>query len=128
MNSFRKLVLGVVLFLVLSSVAAFAVDFKDLNRCMWTWSSLEAVLSEAAHAHSGGYMPAVDPKEASEIIADMQQRIDRIIAEIKTPEDMAAARKLANEFVDMRDKEEEVGRAVNRLLDRQEKYLQAHKD
>ncbi|MFZ2959547.1 MAG: hypothetical protein WA705_21885 [Candidatus Ozemobacteraceae bacterium] len=128
MNIFKKLVLVTVLFFLLTSVSAFADNFKDMNRFMWTWSSLEAVVCEAAHAHSGNYVPVVDLDEAYATIEDMQNRISKIIAEIKTPEEMSAARKLADEFVKMQDKEEEVGRAVNKLLDRQEKFLQAHKE
>lgn len=112
--------------LFLTAISASAANLQEMRQQMWTWSQLEAVIHEATHSPFPGSVPAVDPKEAYECIDQAQKRIAAIIASIATAEELAHARAMAREFIDMGDKEEDVGHAVNRLLDRQEKFMQAH--
>lgn len=125
-----KLVVFAVVFLLALASSAFALDTVTLRQQMWTWSSLEAVISESTHmgGEFGPTPPVVDIKEAWQCIEDARARICKIVADIRTAEEMAEARKVADEFVSMLDKEEEVGRSLHRLLDMQEKYLKVHRD
>lgn len=125
-KSTKLVVLAVVLLLAVAS-SAFALDKVALNQQMWTWSSLEAVLSESSHNY-GGHPPVIDPKEAELGIEEAKAKICKMVSGIETKEELLEARKIANEFVSMQDKEEEVGLALNKLLDAQEKYLKAHHD
>lgn len=125
-RSTKLVVLAVVLLLTMAS-SAFALDKVTLNQQMWTWSSLEAVLSESSH-YNGSNPPVIDPKEAEQCIEDAKAKISKIVADIATVEELAEARTIANDFVNMMDKEEEVGIALNKMLDMQEKYLKAHRD
>ncbi|MBF0409076.1 MAG: hypothetical protein HQM10_17135 [Candidatus Riflebacteria bacterium] len=118
MKNLKNLVLFTVLFIVLSVVSAFADGVKDMSKYMWTWSTMETVLHEVN--------PSVPPVEAENLIIDSMNRLNKIIAAIATLEDLIPARKIANEFLSMGGFEEEVGAAVNRMIDRQEKFLQAH--
>ncbi len=117
------LVFAVVLLLAVAS-SAFALDVKELRQQMWTWSSLEAVLNESTHM--GGSV--ISPVEAENCINEARAKISKMVADIKTAEELAQGREVANEFVSMHDHEEEVGIALNKLLDMQEKYLKAHQE
>ncbi|MDD3148742.1 MAG: hypothetical protein PHD82_15715 [Candidatus Riflebacteria bacterium] len=125
----KMMVFAVVCLLAMAS-AAFALNVAELRQQMWTWSSLEAVLHEATHMHGGpdglGAMPVLSPQEADKCIAEARNKISKMVADIKTAEEMTKARAVATEFVDMQGFEEEVGRSLHKLLDLQEKYLKAH--
>lgn len=126
MKSLHRHLLCSLIALLLCSTAAFAANIAEMRQQMWTWSQLEAVVFEATHTCNPDYMPVVDLKEAYELIDQAQKSISKNIASITTANELAQARALAREFIEMGDKEEEVGIAVNRLLDQQEKFLQAH--
>ena len=124
-RSTKSVVFVVVLLLTVAS-SAFALDVKALNQQMWTWSQLESVLQSASHG--GSYPPVVEPQEAMRCIEEAKAKICKMVADIATAEELSQAREKANEFVSMGDYEEEVGIALNKLLDRQEKYLNAHRE
>lgn len=119
MTGSRKLMMVVLSFLMLSAVSVFAGTIQDLSKHLWAWSTMEEVLDET--------MPPISPKEAEETILKAQAEISIIIAGIKTSDEMLAARRIADEFVNMGEKQEEVGRALHRLLDRQGNFLEAHR-
>ena len=123
-KSIKLAVFAAALLLVVAS-SAFALDMKDLNQQMWTWSQLEAVLQESSHSN---YPPVVEPQEAYRCIEEAKAKIVKIVAAIATADELSEARKKAAEFVSMGDFEKEVGIALNKLLDKQEKYLNAHRE
>ncbi len=120
----KKLVVFAVVFLLAMASSAFALNVAELRQQMWTWSSLEAVLHESNHM--GGSV--ISPVEAENCINEARNKICKMVSDIKTAEEMAKAREVAQEFISMYDHEEEVGLALNKLLDMQEKYLQAHRE
>ena len=124
----KKVVVFAVVFLLAIASSAFALNVADLRQQMWTWSSLEAVLHEATHSGGYGSSPVVSPQEADKCIAEAREKISKMVADIKTAEEMAQARAVAAEFVSMDGFEEEVGVSLNKLLDRQEKFLKAHQE
>jgi len=118
------MVVFAVVFLLAMASSAFALNVAELRQQMWTWSSLEAVLQESNHM--GGSI--ISPVEAENCINEARNKICKMVSDIKTAEEMAKAREVAQEFISMYDHEEEVGLALNKLLDMQEKYLQAHRE
>lgn len=118
----RKLAAVVIAFLMVFAVSAFAGSVKDLSKHLWTWAVMEELMDEAAH----GGMPPVGPVEAENTMLQAQAEVKAIVAGITTEEEMLAARKLADEFVQMGDKQEEVGRALHRLLDQHASFIKAH--
>lgn len=122
MSVSRKLVAVVVAFLMVSAIAVFAGSVKDLSKHLWTWAVMEELMDEAAH----GGMPPIGPVEAENTMLKAQAEVKAIVAGISTEEEMLAARKLADEFVRMGDQQEEVGRALHRLLDQHGNFLKAH--
>ena len=122
MSVSRKLVAVVVVFLMVFAVSAFAGSVKDLSKHLWTWAVMEELMDEAAH---GGDQP-VGPVEAENTMLQAQAEVKAIVAGITTEEEMLAARKLADEFVQMGDQQEKVGRALHRLLDQHGNFLKVH--
>lgn len=116
----KNLVVFAVVFLLAVASSAFAINVPELRQQMWTWSTLEAVLHESS--------PVISPTEAYNCIEEARAKISKMVAEIKTLEEMAKAREVAKEFINMQDYEEEVGHALNKMLDKQEKYLKAHRE
>jgi len=116
----KSLVVFAVVLLLAVASSAFALNVPELRQQMWTWSTLEAVIHESS--------PVISPTEAENCIAEARAKISKMVAEIKTPEEMAKGREVASEFISMNDYEEEVGHALNRMLDMQEKYLKAHRE
>ena len=125
MSSTQKALLVALSVVLFSAVVGYAETVKDLNQNMWTWAVMEEIMDECAHG-SLGSLPPIGPKEAEETMMTAQQAIEKLIAGITSSDQLQAARRLAAEFVQMGDPHERVGRAVNRLLDRQESFLQAH--
>lgn len=122
----KKAVVFAVVFLLAIASSAFALNVQQLRQEMWTWSSLEAVLHEATHL--GGFgAPVVGPQEADKCIAEARAKICKMVSEIETSEEMLKARAVADEFVDMHDFEEEVGRSLHKLLDMHEKFINSHR-
>ena len=122
MSVSRKLVAVVVVFLMVFAVSAFAGSVKDLSKHLWTWAVMEELMDEAAH----GGVPPVGPVEAENTMLQAQAEVRAIVAGITTVEEMLAARKLADEFVQMGDQQEKVGRALHRLLDQHGNFLNVH--
>ena len=122
MSVSRKLVAVVVVFLMVFAVSAFAGSVKDLSKHLWTWAVMEELMDEAAH----GGMPPLGPVEAENTMLQAQAEVKAIVAGITTEEEMLAARKLADEFVQMGDQQERVGRALHRLLDQHGNFLKSH--
>lgn len=122
MSVSRKLVAVVVVFLMVFAVSAFAGSVKDLSKHLWTWAVMEELMDEAAH----GGVPPVGPVEAENTMLQAQAEVKTIVAGITTEEEMLAARKLADEFVQMGDQQEKVGRALHRLLDQHGNFLKVH--
>ncbi|NLI75040.1 MAG: hypothetical protein GX442_01205 [Candidatus Riflebacteria bacterium] len=125
MTSTQKAMLVALSVVLLSAVIGYAETVKDLNQNMWTWAVMEEILEECAHG-SLGSLPPIGPQEAEETMMTAQQAIAKLIAGITTTDELQAARRLAAEFVQMGEPHDRVGRAVNRLLDRQEAFLHAH--
>ncbi|HNX74425.1 MAG TPA: hypothetical protein PLM07_16165 [Candidatus Rifleibacterium sp.] len=124
----KKVVVFAVVFLLAIASSAFALNVAELRQQMWTWSSLESVLHDATHSGGYGSSPVVSPQEADKCIAEAREKISKMVADIKTAEELAQARAVAAEFISMDDFEEEVGVSLNKLLDRQEKFLKAHQE
>ena len=122
MSVSRKLVAVVVVFLMVFAVSAFAGSVKDLSKHLWTWAVMEELMDEAAH----GGVPPVGPVEAENTMLQAQAEVKTIVAGITTEEEMLAARKLADEFVQKGDQQEKVGRALHRLLDQHGNFLKVH--
>jgi len=124
MTGTRKLAVVALSLLMLCAVSAFAGTVKDLSKHMWTWAVMEELLDEAAH----GGMPPISPVEAENTLLAAQAEIKTIVAGIKTADEMATARTLADDFVKMQGVHEIVGRSLHRLLDQQGKFLGAHRN
>ena len=120
----KKMVVFAVVFLLAMASSAFALNVADLRQQMWTWSSLEAVLQESNHM--GGSV--ISPVEAENCIYEAVNKITKMVSNIKTADEMAKARAVAAEFINMGDHEEEVGLSFNKMLDKQENFLKAHRE
>jgi len=120
----KKLVVFAVVFLLAMASSAFALNVAELRQQMWTWSSLEAVLQESNHM--GGSV--ISPVEAENCIYEAVNKITKMVSDIKTADEMAKARAVADEFINMGDHEEEVGLSFNKMLDKQENFLKAHRE
>ena len=103
-----------------------ALDTVTLRQNMWMWSQCQAVLNESLHFNFG-HTPVISPDECYNEIEKARGIICRIVAEITSEKDMREARAVADEFKNMMDCEEEVGLALHKLLDMQEKYIKAHR-
>lgn len=119
------LVFAVVVMVTLTS-SVMALDTVTLRQNMWMWSQCEAVLNESLHFNFG-HTPVISPDECYEEIEKARGIICKIVADITTEKDMREARAVADEFKNMMDCEEEVGLALHKLLDMQEKYIKAHR-
>ncbi|PKL47996.1 MAG: hypothetical protein CVV42_10965 [Candidatus Riflebacteria bacterium HGW-Riflebacteria-2] len=119
------LVFAVVLMVTLTS-SVMALDTVTLRQNMWMWSQCQAVLNESLHFNFG-HTPVISPDECYNEIEKARGIICRIVAEITSEKDMREARAVADEFKNMMDCEEEVGLALHKLLDMQEKYIKAHR-
>ena len=120
----KKMVVFAVVFLLAMASSAFALNVADLRQQMWTWSSLEAVLQESNHM--GGSV--ISPVEAENCIYEAVNKITKMVSDIKTADEMAKARAVANEFINMDGHEEEVGLSLSKMLDKHEKFLKAHQE
>ncbi len=119
------LVFAVVMMVALTS-SVMALDTITLRQNMWMWSQCQAVLDEALHFNFG-HTPVISPNECYEEIEKARTIICKIVADITTEKDMQEARAVADEFKNMMGCEEEVGLALHKLLDMQEKYIKAHR-
>ncbi|KAF1082850.1 MAG: hypothetical protein GQF41_0617 [Candidatus Rifleibacterium amylolyticum] len=119
------LVFAVVMMLTLAS-SLMALDTVTLRQNMWMWSQCQAVLNESLHFNFG-HTPVISPEECYNEIEKARGIICKIVADITTEKDMREARAVADEFKNMMDCEEEVGLALHKLLDMQEKYIKAHR-
>jgi hypothetical protein len=116
-----------VIFMLAIASSVMALDILTLRQNMWKWSSLEAVINESLSFNFGHhYTPVVPIDEAYIEIEAARTEICKIVAGIDNSKDMEEAREVADEFQKMLGHEAEVGNALDKLLDMQEKYIKVH--
>ena len=115
------------LIMLLAAYSVMALDTVSLRQNMWRWASLETKISGGLDFDFGNNQdPMISTEEAYQALDEVRQKVSLIVASIKTEKEMQEARVVAKEFSAMFNKHAEVGKALGKLLDMQEKYLSAH--
>lgn len=127
MNKARMIGMITLLIMLLAAYSVMALDTVSLRQNMWRWASLETKISGGLDFDFGNNQdPMISTEEAYQALDEVRQKVSLIVASIKTEKEMQEARVVAKEFSAMFNKHAEVGKALGKLLDMQEKYLSAH--